>query len=162
MQSAIPVPIPKLAQRAGELRALQLQGATVRLVGGRELHYRFAIAPSAFGRNYDCLLRMRPDSQAPEVLVLHPNLVALAGEQMIPHIYAHAGPGTKLCLWWPKQREWVPQMKLVETCIPWTAEWLWYFEDWLSTGEWAGGGKHPEPSRKRRAFSSNTTVAVAD
>lgn len=34
-------------------------------------------------------------------------------------------------------------MKLSDTYIAWTAEWLGYFEDWLATGEWAGGGRHP-------------------
>jgi hypothetical protein len=162
VRSRIPTPIPTLAQRAGELRALRLYGSTLRFVSGRALHFRFSISPSAFGRHYDCLLRMRPDSQAPEVLVLHPDLVELAGDDEIPHIYAHVGPGTKLCLWWPKQREWVPQMKLVETCIPWTAEWLWYFEDWLATGEWTGGGKHPELSRKRQVAPGAAPVAVTD
>ena len=151
MRHAIPAPAPSLAYRALELRALAVPDATVQIIGGRELQYRFSIAPSAFGRLYGCLLRMRPDSREPEVLVLGPDLNAIAANQTIPHIYEHDGPGTKLCLWWPKQREWMPLMKLTETCIPWTAEWLWYFEDWIATGEWVGGGQHPQPKRKHRS-----------
>jgi hypothetical protein len=145
MHQLIPAPPPSLAQRSMELRALGIPGASVRLDRGRELQYRFAIAPSAFGRVYDCLLRMRPDSREPEVLVLKPDLPSLAGKHPIPHIYDHDGPGTKLCLWWPKQREWIPRMKLTETCVPWTAEWLWYFEDWLATGEWQEEASIPNP-----------------
>lgn len=150
MRTLVPVRIPTLAQRALELRALGLPGSTVRMLGGRELQFRFHISPSRFGRYYNCLLRMRPDSRAPDMLVLAPDLPALAGEDSIPHVYDHSGPGTMLCLWWPKQREWVAQLKLTQTYVPWTAEWLWYFEDWLTTRQWAGGGQHPEPSKKRR------------
>lgn len=42
-------------------------------------------------------------------------------------------------------------MKLVDTYIAWTSEWLWHFEDWLITGVWAGGGEHPQQRRKRWA-----------
>jgi len=45
----------------------------------------------------------------------------------------------------------LPQLKLTQTLIPWTAEWLWYFEDWLTTRDWAGGGMHPEAPRKRQS-----------
>ena len=150
MRVSIPTAIPTLAQRALELRGLGLAGSTVRLVGGRELQFRFSISPSRFGRDYGCLLRMRPDSRAPDMLVMTPDLRALAGGDPIPHVYRREGPGVKLCLWWPKRREWVPQHKLTQTYIPWTQEWLWYFEDWLQSREWAGGGVHPEPRRKRR------------
>jgi hypothetical protein len=85
------------------------------------------------------------------MLVLSPDLTTLADEAALPHVYPNSGPGTKLCLWWPKQREWLPQMKLVDTYIAWTAEWLWHFEDWLATGVWAGGGEHPQQRRKRWA-----------
>lgn len=29
------------------------------------------------------------------------------------------------------------------TIIPWIVEWLYYYEIWLSTNEWLGGGEHP-------------------
>ena len=29
------------------------------------------------------------------------------------------------------------------TIIPWTIEWLYYYEIWLATGKWLGGGEHP-------------------
>jgi len=34
-------------------------------------------------------------------------------------------------------------MRLDQTVVPWTALWLLYFEEWLFSGEWAGGGLHP-------------------
>lgn len=160
MRAAIPDPAPSLAQRAVELRSLGLPAATVHILSGRELQFRFSITPGVYGRVYACLLRMRPDSRTPEVLVLKPDLKMLAGARTIPHIYEHEGVGTKLCLWWPKQREWMPRMRLTETCVPWTSEWLWYFEDWLATDEWAGGGEHPRPKKRRKGDLDEVTCEL--
>ncbi|WP_258193290.1 hypothetical protein [Paraburkholderia sp. BL25I1N1] len=41
-------------------------------------------------------------------------------------------------------------MKLADTHLAWTVEWLGYFEEWLVTGEWAGGGYHPTPRGRCR------------
>ena len=147
-----PAPVPNLAQRAAELRALGLPGATVSIDSGRELRYLFAIAPSDIGRSYHCMLRVSPSRQAPETYVLGPNLIELANGRRPPHIYRDSSHGVKLCLWLPRQREWVPQMRLIDTYIPWACEWLWYFEFWLATGEWIGGGEHPpamDPARRK-------------
>ena len=31
-------------------------------------------------------------------------------------------------------------MLIVDTIVPWTAEWLLHYEVWLATGEWLGDG----------------------
>lgn len=35
-------------------------------------------------------------------------------------------------------------MRLDQTIVPWTMLWLFYFEEWLASGDWKGGGMHPE------------------
>lgn len=35
-------------------------------------------------------------------------------------------------------------MYVCDTIVPWTAEWLLNYELWLATGEWVGGGEHPQ------------------
>jgi hypothetical protein len=35
-------------------------------------------------------------------------------------------------------------MRLDLTVVPWTALWLFYFEEWLASDDWKGGGMHPE------------------
>jgi hypothetical protein len=35
-------------------------------------------------------------------------------------------------------------MPLAMTVIPWISEWLYFYELWLVTGEWLGGGTHAE------------------
>ena len=132
-----------------ELRALNFPGARVRLLHGRELRYSFSISPTVFSRLYRCVLVLTP-AQSPQMFVVNPDLRALAKGQPLPHIYHYDGPGVRLCLWLPRKNEWLPQMRLLETYVAWTSEWLNYFEEWLVTGEWAGGGEHPPPRKKRR------------
>jgi hypothetical protein len=49
----------------------------------------------------------------------------------------------RLCLYRPHRREWTPAMMIANTIIPWISEWLYFYELWLVTGEWLGGGEHP-------------------
>ncbi|MEZ5659385.1 MAG: hypothetical protein R3E83_12920 [Burkholderiaceae bacterium] len=38
----------------------------------------------------------------------------------------------------------VTRRSIADTIVPWTYEWLFYFEEWLVSDEWKGGGRHPE------------------
>ena len=40
-------------------------------------------------------------------------------------------------------------MPLDETVVPWAALWLFYFEEWLVSDKWKGGGAHPPKSDRR-------------
>jgi hypothetical protein len=40
-------------------------------------------------------------------------------------------------------------MLYTETIVPWISEWLMYYELWLSTGEWLGGGIHPQKKNEQ-------------
>jgi hypothetical protein len=143
-----PPKIPTNVQRALELMALGLPAADI-TYHSRQLNFRFDIKPGTFGRTYRCLLKAMPDGRSPELFVLEPNLLMLADGRKPPHIYPNSGKGTKLCLWLPYASDWTPHMNFGDTYIPWTAEWLYYFEVWLATGEWAGGGEHPDMTPKR-------------
>ena len=150
MRHLPPIRIATLAERAFELRALKLPGSEVRLVRGGELRFDFSLVPSAFARLYHCRLLMA-SRRVPAIFVVRPNLQELAKGRALPHVYKHDGPETKLCLWLPRKNEWTPQMRLLETYLSWTSEWLNYFEEWLLTEEWAGGGEHPVLRQKRWA-----------
>jgi hypothetical protein len=72
-----------------------------------------------------------------------------------PHIFPRRDirAGWSLCLYDPRKGQWGPDRFIADTIIPWTAEWLFFFEGWLIDGQWAGGGTHPdhqEPSRRTR------------
>ncbi len=64
----------------------------------------------------------------PVVHVLEPKISDDA-----PHTY----PDGSLCLYY-KDGTWTQAKMLAETILPWTAEWLFFYEYWLSTGKWLG------------------------
>jgi hypothetical protein len=67
----------------------------------------------------------------------------------LPHIYWNdrAPDWPALCLWDPDEMFWDPEMSIATTIIPWTSEWLLFFEYWQISGEFLGPGWHP---RRRR------------
>jgi hypothetical protein len=139
----IPIRVPNLAKRALELEMLRLPGTTYTFDSGRQLIYRLEIAASPASRLYQCELHVHPGTAYPEMIVISPDIQELVGKRKLPHIYPYKKRGTKLCLWTPMYGEWDYSMKLIETYVPWTVEWLWYFEHWLITDEWLGGGEQP-------------------
>lgn len=166
MKSQSEPPVPTLAQRGMELRALQLPGARLEFRAGRLLRYYFSISPGRYGRLYDCVLQIAPGNTRPRMFVMRPDLFELAGGRRPPHLYDHAGSGALLCLFWPKNGEWDARLKLANTFIAWTAEWLWYFEQWLKHGQWLAGGAHPMRVPRRwnpnayREISSSAQVPI--
>ncbi len=57
-----------------------------------------------------------------------------------PHIYRKdlKKQEVQLCLNMPYEFNY--SMRIIDTVIPWTQEWLFFYEIWLVTGEWRGGG----------------------
>jgi hypothetical protein len=53
----------------------------------------------------------------------------------------------RLCLY--RYQEFNSYKYLSKTIIPWTVEWLYFYELWLATGEWCGGGEHPREGEKK-------------
>jgi len=77
--------------------------------------------------------------KGPQVLVIKPALRLREGSVSIPHTYV----GNRLCLYYPDYDEWSSDKYLAETIVPWISLWLFYYETWLATGQWLGGGvKH--------------------
>jgi len=64
----------------------------------------------------------------------------LAEGRDLPHVYSSHPP--ELCLYLPGAFEWSRQDRLDLTIVPWTALWLFYFEEWLWSDDWKGGGMH--------------------
>lgn len=102
--------------------------------------WRQSIQPTPISRRYIVRLRYA-NSLSPETMVEEPRLVNIAGDRRIPHLYKQ--DPAQLCLYRPSNYEWSSRQALSQTIIPWAALWLFYFEDWLTSGEWSGGGQHP-------------------
>ena len=105
-----------------------------------KLLWEFGARPTALGRIYDMRLTYER-GDFPKVCAQNPDLNALADGRFLPHVYS-ARP-VQLCVYHPKYLEWAPTQSFTETIVPWTYLWLAYYEDWLVTDEWKGGGKHP-------------------
>lgn len=79
--------------------------------------------------------------ERPNIYVLEPKELKLPqGKNKLEHVYDHKKQ--KLCLYYPKAKEWNDTKTLTSTILPWTIEWLYHYEMWLITGEWLGGGIH--------------------
>jgi hypothetical protein len=57
-----------------------------------------------------------------------------AGDDSLPHTFEDH----TLCLHYPW--EWCAHQLIVSTIVPWTSEWLFYYELFKITGRWHGGG----------------------
>jgi hypothetical protein len=80
----------------------------------------------------------------PRVTVMAPPLRLYPGETQLPHTYATDTPTIEwpLCLFFHPDQEWTEADWLADV-VPWAAEWLLFYEGWLATGVWHGGGLHP-------------------
>ncbi len=76
----------------------------------------------------------------PEVRVLSPQLEMGPNGEAIPHMYEQ----DRLCLFVPGGDEWKPDDPIATTILPWASLWLYFYEVWKATGDWLGGGIHPE------------------
>jgi hypothetical protein len=101
----------------------------------------YSATPLPLSRDYDIRIEFQQGNK-PEIFVDGPNLHLLAGGRRIPHLYRQRPP--RLCLYLPGTCEWQPWMRLDQTVVPWVVLWLFYFEEWLASDDWKGGGMHPE------------------
>lgn len=122
--------------------------------GGRRrgvLTWEFEAAPGPLARVYRLRLSLAENSY-PTMIVLQPDLVALADGRELPHVYSEYP--VELCLFHPRRRDWRPHQSLVETMVAWAITWLFFFEDWLGGTAWEGGGEHPAPRAPRRSAAN--------
>lgn len=91
----------------------------------------------------------------PYVIVAEPAIEPRQGLDYadIPHLMFNDAEPTRsgLCLFDPDGREWTPADLIAETTIPWTSEWLNYYELWHLTGEWLARGVGYESVAEMRA-----------
>ncbi len=84
----------------------------------------------------------------PQVTVVEPalNLEHPSTRKSVPHVYwlEHSPERSTLCLYDPATSQWSPDDFIADTIVPWACEWLACYEGWLATGEWSGGGRHPQ------------------
>ena len=139
-----------MAQQYHNLRANPISKGEGR-VRGNVLTWNFPISPTALSRMYAGRIEYRQGG-TPEVFIDDPDLTLLSQGRRLPHVYQQSP--ARLCLYLPGSGEWASWMRLDQTIVPWTALWLLYFEEWLVSDEWAGGGLHPETDDRRHRRAS--------
>lgn len=115
-------------------------------VMGRVLTCVGEITPSEGCDTYKVKICL-PVGMTPRVKVLNPKIEY---DRRI-HMYACG----HLCLYKPKDQPWMETDYVHEKILPWTAEWLVYYELFLITGEWLGpeASHDDEPKEQQKKAS---------
>lgn len=120
------------------------QGSGELKVGG--LVWEYLTRPTPLSREYRIRIEYM-QNDTPKVIVVSPELEALAQGRELPHVYHDP---VRLCLYLPGSGEWLGHMRIDQTFVPWAAAWLYYFEEWLESDDWKGGGEHPQSDDHER------------
>lgn len=120
--------------------------STISRNGDLELMWTGSVTPSPLSATYKLHLHYQK-GKGVKIYVLEPKPLPLAPNKVaLPHVYNTAEQ--ELCLYYPKIREWTPEMLYARTLIPWACEWLLHYEIWVATGEWKGGGIEHDTSKQ--------------
>jgi hypothetical protein len=141
MQKQRLLPLPLRAQKLLLDQAFPGERCQIR---GQTLEWEGWLTPSAFSRQY----RIHVDYAfrgVPNIIVLEPDLHAIADailpDRSLPHVYSQRP--VRLCVYMPSTGEWHSSKALAATVLPWSIVWLEFFEEWVFTNVWSGGGIHP-------------------
>ena len=95
------------------------------------------LRPSDQSPPYVVRITYRPNMK-PKVEVLQPEIKANT-----PHRFSDGS----LCLYYELDGSWHSGLHLAATLIEWTAEWLYFYEHWLTTGTWHGPAVPHSPGK---------------
>ena len=114
-------------------------GGKARIAQG-QLFWKAKVKPSHISREYNiemyyCIKKF------PKVYLVGDELSKL-DDPDFPHHYwiDQENKRVELCLF---RYDFAADMLLSKTIVPWAIEWLYYYEIWLYTNVWNGGGEHP-------------------
>ena len=144
-------PPPTIQQQLGALQHHFPTGQGTVCDHDLGLHWQGELQPTVFSRTYLVGIQYKRE-QFPHTFVYSPDLNQLKGGKRIPHTFSQQSDETEICLFWPGKNkgeipEWNRDMLLATSIVPWATLWLYYFEHWLASGEWHGGGYHDNELR---------------
>ena len=94
------------------------------------------LQPSEHSDIYKVKITYKISDAYPKAWLLSPTLKTYDGK-MPHHVYEKDKYGhCRLCVYYPKDKNWNQQMFIAENFIPWICTWLNTYEYWLITGEW--------------------------
>lgn len=108
-----------------------------------ELIWYGMIKPTPVSRLYKIKIHCKGLNKRPRV-VLYGDIIEGIDRSDFPHHFEidKVKQEVVLCLHMPCEFNY--KLWIADTIIPWTQEWLYYYEIWLATGEWCGGGHTPK------------------
>lgn len=124
-------PSLSLAQQAFALHGIFPAGATD--LRPTMLVWTGILTPTPLSRDYTVRITYSL-GEFPRVVIVAPSPVA-DENGLLPHFYREGS----LCL--HEANEWDGSMLIVDTIVPWTAEWLAHYEMWKRGGRWYGDGE---------------------
>lgn len=118
----------------------------IQRIGYNQLIWKGTLKSSPIGDSYLVKITYHKGN-VPKIYILDPPKLKLPKEKKrLEHVYDHGKQ--RLCLYYPKAKEWKETMTISSTILPWTIDWLYHYEIWLITGSWSGGGIHPGSNKK--------------
>lgn len=113
----------------------------------KQLFWYGKIRPTAFSKEYTVSIQYKLGN-SPRVWVSGDELEKLDAKDF-PHKYYIDVKAKKVRICLYRYSEFNACKLLADTIIPWTVEWLYFYEIWLATGEWLGGGEHPDLGKEK-------------
>lgn len=120
-------------------QALALRGAFPTVTADitpTTLAWTGVLTPTPLSRDYRVRITYSR-GEYPQVIIVDPPLLP-DSDGLLPHFYREGS----LCL--HEAHEWDESMLIVDTIVPWAAEWLAHYELWRRTGQWYGDGDATE------------------
>lgn len=101
-----------------------------------EIVWKGTFRPFALSKEYAVRIEFEI-GRRPKVRILAPSL-ATDPNRKVPHTFIDGS----LCL--HLNEEWSSRFFIADVIMPWLVEWLFFYETWLVTGKWYGGGHGEE------------------
>lgn len=108
-----------------------------RMLSSRSFVWTYTVQPQTYSDFYNIEIRYNDSWSYPKVFV-KTKLSLYPGAQELPHVFNHQKQ--QICLNY--DREWNKSLPISTYYVPWASEWLFYYESWVITGDWLGGGIH--------------------
>lgn len=108
-----------------------------------KLLWEGVLRPTPLSREYNIRIICKGFLGRPKVL-LHGDCIKGIEKENFPHHFKidKRKNEVELCLHmfyeFSYKHDWI-----ADTIVPWTQEWLFFYEIWLATNEWCGGGHTP-------------------
>ena len=103
------------------------------------------LQPTENSISYKLRISTNVDSTIVSIFPIDPYIGTEKNGNIVPHMYNDGS----LCLFYSPNQEWSYDDLWAESLIPWASLWLYYYEIWLQTGEWLGGGIHSGEEKKK-------------